>query len=280
MRYFFFLPAFFFAVFLAAFFFVAMLRLLQELTKGTALQRPALASRVSNRWANRPSSRILRRDPRFRGANPTGKAMLRRGSGRSSAPATALSARAPALPEQPGRQRASPLSSPVASASPSRRDAWPSPALWLASPSGPRLPSSQRAAPCRARRTSSLRVSPSPALRLASAWRERQPSSSYLPSLPCPCSRQFERTNQPLSEAGWVSSAFCRTREPQPQHPPGALSRRPIQKCRRPGRAPTSLTPAARDELAPESLHHSSAFAEKWHSLLATRPVAATLKQL
>jgi hypothetical protein len=188
------LPAFFFAVFLAAFFFVAMLRLLQELTKGTALQRPALASRVSNRRANRPSSRILRRDPRFRGANPTGKAMLRRGSGRSSAPATALSARAPALPEQPGRQRASPLSSPVASASPSRRDAWPSPALWLASPSGPRLPSSQRAAPCRARRTSSLRVSPSPALRLASAWRERQPSSSYLPSLPCPCSRQIERT--------------------------------------------------------------------------------------
>jgi hypothetical protein len=38
VRYFFFLPAFFFAVFLAAFFFVAMLRLLQELTKGTALQ--------------------------------------------------------------------------------------------------------------------------------------------------------------------------------------------------------------------------------------------------
>jgi hypothetical protein len=40
MRYFFFLPAFFFAVFLAAFFFVAMLRLLQELTKVTALQHP------------------------------------------------------------------------------------------------------------------------------------------------------------------------------------------------------------------------------------------------
>jgi hypothetical protein len=209
--------------------------------------------------------------------------MLPRGSGRSSAPATALSVRAPAPSEQPGRQRASPLSSPVASASLSRRDAWPSPALWLASPSGPRLPSSpssQRVAPCRARRTSSLRVSPSPALRLASAWRERQPSSSYLPSLPCPCSRQFERTNQPLSEAGWVSSAICRTSEPRQQHPPGALSRRPIQKCRRPGRAPTSLTPAARDVLAPESLHHSSATAKERHSFSATRPVASTLKQL
>jgi len=40
MRYFFFLPAFFFADFFAAFFFVAMLKLLQELTKGTALVHP------------------------------------------------------------------------------------------------------------------------------------------------------------------------------------------------------------------------------------------------
>jgi hypothetical protein len=40
VRYFFFLPAFFFAVFFAAFFFVAMLELLLELTKVTALLRP------------------------------------------------------------------------------------------------------------------------------------------------------------------------------------------------------------------------------------------------
>ena len=209
--------------------------------------------------------------------------MLRQGSERSAAPATERSARAPAPPGRPERQPTSPLFSPAASASLSRRHALPSLVWRSASPCGPRLPSllsSQRAAPCRARRTSSLRVSPSPALRLASAWRERQPSSSYLPSLPCPCSRQFERTNQPLSEAGWVSSAICRTSEPRQQHPPGALSRRPIQKCRRPGRAPTSLTPAARDVLAPESLHHSSATAKKRHSSSTTRPVASTLKQL
>jgi hypothetical protein len=39
--YFFFLPPFFFAVFFAAFFFVAMLKLLLELTKDTALLPPA-----------------------------------------------------------------------------------------------------------------------------------------------------------------------------------------------------------------------------------------------
>lgn len=75
MRYFFFLPAFFFAVFLAAFFFVAMLRLLQELTKGTALQRSGPCLRAGYPTTGRTAQAVEFFDDisAYQGRDPDGK---------------------------------------------------------------------------------------------------------------------------------------------------------------------------------------------------------------
>jgi hypothetical protein len=71
-----------------------------------------------------------------------------------------------------------------------------------------------------------------------------------------------ERTHQSAKPAERAQHPPARA-FPASCSPPGARNRRPKQKCRTPGRAPTSLTPAARNLRAPESPYRSSAIAEE-----------------